>query len=102
MIDEIGADVALEVFPTANVLLHYVVSAFAINQHRHKPNGWINRVTQKLIDCGINTIDQLETKLRNGTLNDHINEHESPQLHQVTIHGFKLILGMADFHQGRF
>jgi hypothetical protein len=61
MIDKIGADVALEVFPTANVLLHHVVSAVAINQHRHNPNRWVNRVAQKLIDCGINTIDQLET-----------------------------------------
>jgi hypothetical protein len=37
MIDEIGIDEEHRVFPTANVLLHHVVSAVAINQHRHKP-----------------------------------------------------------------
>jgi hypothetical protein len=101
MIDEIGVDDAIETFPTANILLHHVVSAVSINQHRHKPNRWVNKVTLKLINCGITTIDQLELKLRSNTLNDHIHEHNLPRLHQVTIHGFELILGMADFHRGR-
>jgi hypothetical protein len=101
MIDEIGIDDELEIFPSAHVLLHHVVSAVAINQHRHKPNRWVNKVTLKLINCGITTIKQLELKLRSDKLNDHIHQHDLPRLHQVTIHGFKLILGMADFRQGR-
>jgi hypothetical protein len=101
MIDEIGIDAEPEVFPTAHVLLHHVVSAVAINQHRHKPNRWVNKVTCKLIDCGITTINQLELKLESDTLNDHFHQHDVPRLHQVTIHGFKLVLGMADFCQGR-
>jgi hypothetical protein len=102
MIMEIGIDVELKLFPTANVIMHHVVSAVAISQHRHKPNRWVNKVTQKLINCDINTIESLETKLNANSLNDHIGGHRLPQLHQVTIHGFKLILGTADFHQGRF
>jgi hypothetical protein len=101
MIDEIGNDEQPEVFPTANILLHHVVSAVAINQHRHKPNRWVNKVTHKLITCGITTSNQLEVKLESDTLNDHICEQDLPRLHQVTIHGFKLILGMADFRRGR-
>jgi hypothetical protein len=38
MIDEIGIDDELDVIPAAHILLHHVVSAVAINQHRHKPN----------------------------------------------------------------
>jgi hypothetical protein len=102
MMVEIGADVELKLFPTANALMHHVVSAVAINQRRHKPNRWVNKVTQKLISCGVNTIASLETKLNTNSLNDHIGGHQLPRLHQVTIHGFKLILGTADFHQGRF
>jgi hypothetical protein len=101
MINEIGTDDELEIFPSANILLHHVVSAVAINQHRHKPNRWVNKVTLKLINCGITTIEQLEEKLRSDSLNDHIHHHDLPRLHQVTIQGFKLILGMADFRQGR-
>jgi hypothetical protein len=33
---EIGLDDETEIFPKANVLLHHVVSAVAINQHRDK------------------------------------------------------------------
>jgi hypothetical protein len=101
MITEIGGDVDLETFPKMNVLLHHVVSAVAINQRRRRPNRWVNRVTQKLIDCDINTIDQLEVKLDDGTLNRHIQECRRPKFHQVTIHGFQLILGTADFRRGR-
>jgi hypothetical protein len=101
MIDEIGVDDEIEIFPSAHVLLHHVLSAVAINQHRHKPNRWVNKVTMKSINCGITNNEQLELKLRYDTLNDHIHQHNLPRLHQVTIHGFKLILGMADFCQGR-
>jgi hypothetical protein len=89
------------VFPTANVLLHHVVSAVVINQHRHKPNRWVKKVTHKLIICGITTNEHLESKLISNTLNDHIHQHGMARFHQVTIHGFKLILGMEDFCQGR-
>jgi hypothetical protein len=101
MIDEIGVDDEIEIFASAHVLLHHVVSAVAINQHRHKPNRWVNKVMMKLINCGITNNEQLELKLRSNTLNDHFHQHSLPRLHQVTIHGFKLILGMADFRQGR-
>jgi hypothetical protein len=101
MVDETGIDAEPEVFPAANVLLHHVVSAVAINQHRHKPNRWVNKGTCKLIDCGITTINQLELKLESDALNDHLHQHDLPRLHQVTIHGFKLILGMADFCGGQ-
>jgi hypothetical protein len=101
MIVEIGVDAEPEIFPTAHVLLHHIVSAVAINQHRHKPNRWVNKVTRKLIECGITTINQLEVKLELDALNDHFHQHNVPRLHQVTIHGFKLIMGMADFRQGR-
>jgi hypothetical protein len=101
MIDEIGIDDELEICSSANILLHHVVSAVAINQHRHKPTRWVNKVTLKLINCDITTIGQLEVELRSNSLNDHIHQRNLPRLHQVTIPGFKLILGMADFHQGR-
>jgi hypothetical protein len=102
MMFEIGPDDEPEIFPKANVLLHHVVSAVAINQRRHKPNCWINKVTLKLVNCDITTIEQLELKLHDGTLNNHIAKHHLPRLHQVSINGFKLILGTSDFHQGRF
>jgi hypothetical protein len=102
MIEEIGEDVDLQTFPKMNVLLHHVVSAVAINQRRHKPNRWVNRVTHKLIKCEINTIEQFETKLNNDSLNECLRKRQLPRFHQVTIQGFKLILGTADFRQGRF
>jgi hypothetical protein len=102
MVTEIGDDVDLQTFPKMNVLLHHVVSAVAINQRRHKPNRWVNRVTHKLIKCEINTVEQFEAKLNNGSLNNCLRERRLPRFHQVTIQGFKLILGTADFRQGRF
>jgi hypothetical protein len=98
---EIGKDAELVTFPAANILLHHVVSAVAINQHRRKPNRWVNKVTMKLIKCGINNIEQLETKLNNNSLNNIIGQQQLPRFHNITIHGFNLILGTADFHQGR-
>jgi hypothetical protein len=91
----------MEIFPQVNILLHHVVSAVAINQNRRKPNRWVNKVTHKLIVCNIKTVEQLDSKLSDGTLNDHIGKHDLPRLNQVTIHGFKLIMGTADFRQGR-
>jgi hypothetical protein len=101
MDNEIGDDVQMISFPEANILMHHVVSAVAINQHRRKPNRWVNQVTHKLIKCGITNIEQLESKLNDNTLNDVIGVHHLSRLHKVTIHGFKVILGTADFHQGR-
>jgi hypothetical protein len=98
---EIGIDVQQETFPSANILLHHVISAVSINQRRRKPNRWVNKVTKKLINCDINTIEQLELYLNNNTLNGLIGRKHLPRLHNVTIHGFNLILGTADFHQGR-
>jgi hypothetical protein len=47
MIGKTGADDEPENFPKMNVLVHHVVPAVAINQHRHKPNCWVNKVNQK-------------------------------------------------------
>jgi hypothetical protein len=102
MMDEIGADNKPDTFPRANILLYHVVSAVSINQHRQKPNRWINKVTLKLINCGITTVELLESKLESNTLNDAINQHGLPRLRQITIYGFRLILGMEDFCRGRF
>jgi hypothetical protein len=55
----------------------------------------------RFYNCGITNNEQLESKLRSDMLNDHIHQHNLPRLHQVTIHGFRSILGMADFRQGR-
>jgi hypothetical protein len=101
MIDEIGVDDEPATFPQANVLLHHTISAVSINQRRHKPNRWVNKVTLKLVNCGITTIELLESKLQSDTLNDHIHEKRLPRLHQITIYGFRLILGMEDFCRGR-
>jgi hypothetical protein len=102
MMDEIGADDEPGTFPRANVLLHHIVSAVSINQRRQKPNRWVNKVTTKLINCGINTVELLESKLDSNTLNAIINQHGLPRLHRITIYGFRLVLGMEDFRQGRF
>jgi hypothetical protein len=80
MVSKIGDNVEMEVFPQVNILLHHVVSAVAINQNRRKPNRWVNKVTHKLIVCNIKTIEQLESKLSDGTLNDHIGKHKLPRL----------------------
>jgi hypothetical protein len=102
MMIEIGDDVEPEVFLKVNVLLHHVVSAVAINQRRHKPNRWVNKVTVKLVKCGISEVKQLESMLATNTLNTCIGQHHLPRLHQLAIHGFELILGTADFCQGQF
>jgi hypothetical protein len=102
MMDEIGIDDKPETFPRANVLLHHVVSAVSINQHRQKPNRWVNKVTLKLINCGITTVELLESKLESDTLNVVISQRNLPRLHQITIYGFRLILGMKDFCRSRF
>jgi hypothetical protein len=60
---EIGVDAMMQTFPTNNTLLHHVVSRVAINQDRRKPNRWVNKIIQKLIDSGITSIDELESKI---------------------------------------
>jgi hypothetical protein len=102
MMDEIGADDEPTIFLRANVLLHHIVSAVSINQHRQKPNRWVNKVTLKLISCGITTVELLESKLECATLIDVVNQHDLPRFHQIMIYGFRLILGMEDFCRGRF
>jgi hypothetical protein len=98
---EIGTDAMMETFPPDNTLLHHVVSAVAINQSRRKPNRWVNKITHKLIDAGITSIQQLESKLDSNSLNNHLAELNMPTLHAITIMGFIRILGTADFRQGR-
>jgi hypothetical protein len=101
MNDKIGTDDEPAIFPRANVLLHHTVTAVSINQCRHKPNRWMNKVTLKLINCDITTVKLLESKLQSDTLNTHIKQKNLPRLHQITIYGFRLILGMEDFCRGR-
>jgi hypothetical protein len=98
---EIGADAMMQTFPTDNTLLHHVVSCVAINQDRRKPNQWVNKIMQKLIDSGITSIDKLESKIDDDTLNECLGSHGMPRLHAITISGFAHIIGSQDFHQGR-
>jgi hypothetical protein len=81
--------------------MQHVVTSVAINQNRRKPNRWMNKITHKLINAGIVSIDQLESKVDSHTLNEHLDDHGMPRLHIVTIMGFQQILSMPDFHQGR-
>jgi hypothetical protein len=101
MVIEIGVDVMMKTFPTDNTLLHHVVSCVAINQNRRKPNRWVNKITQKLIDAGITSIEQLESRINDNTLNESLDDHGMPRLHAITISGFTHIIGTQDFHQGR-
>ena len=101
MVAEIGPDDEREVFPAAHVLLHHTVVAVSINQRRRKPNRWINKVTRKLVNCGINTVELLESKLQDNTLSLVLQRHGLPKFHLMTIYGFNLILDTSDFRQGR-
>jgi hypothetical protein len=99
---EIGVDTMMKTFPTNNTLLHHVVSCVAINQDRRKPNRWVNKITQKLIDSGITSIfEELESKIDDDTLNECLDSHGMPRLHAITISGFTHIMGNQDFHRGR-
>jgi hypothetical protein len=99
---EIGVDSMMKTFPNNNILLHHVVSCGAITQDRRKPNRWVNKITQKLIDAGITSIKELESKINDDTLNECLGTHGMPRLHAITITGFSHIMGTQDFHQGRF
>jgi hypothetical protein len=99
---EIGIDSFMNTFPPESTLLHHVVAAVAINQDRRKPNRWVNKMTSKLIDAGILSIQQLESKLDSNSLNDHLDGLSMPTLRAITIVGFTHILGTADFCQGRY
>jgi hypothetical protein len=98
---EIGVDSMMNTFPPDNALLHHVVAAVATNQDRRKPNRWVNKITCKLIDAGITSIQQLKSKLDSNSLNNHLDGLGMPKLHAVTIVGFIRILGTADFCHGR-
>jgi hypothetical protein len=99
---EIGIDSMMKTFPANNILLHHVVSCTAINQDRRKPNRWVNKITQKLIDAGITSIEELESKINDDTLNECLDNHDMPRLHAITITAFSHIMGTQDFRQGRF
>jgi hypothetical protein len=98
---EVGVNAMMQTFPTDNTLLHHVVSCVAINQDRRKPNRWVNKITQKLIDSGITSIEELESKIDDDTLNECLDSHGMPRLHAITINGFTHSIGNWDFHQGR-
>ena len=74
---EIGADSMMMAFPTNNTLLHHVVSCVAINQDWQKPNRWVNKITQKLIDTDITSIEILKSIIHNGNLNECL-DHGHP------------------------
>jgi hypothetical protein len=99
---EIGIDSMMKTFPTNNILLHHVVSCAALSQDRRKPNRWVNKITQKLIDAGITSIEELESKINDNTLNECLDTHGMSRLHDITITGFSHIMGTQDFRQGRF
>jgi hypothetical protein len=90
----------METFPRSNTILHHVVSSVAINQSRRKPNRWVNRITNKLINAGITSIGQFESKINDGTLNDYLHAHDMPRLNAVTIVGLAHVIGTSDFRQG--
>jgi hypothetical protein len=98
---EIGMDATMEIFPRTNTLLHHVVSSAAINQNRRKPNRWVNKITHKLIDVGITSIEQLQARIDSNDINELFDDHDMPRLHAVTIIGLTHILGTTDFRQGR-
>jgi hypothetical protein len=102
MTREIGLDVEMDSFYADVVLIHHVVSAVAIMQHRRRPNRWVNKITNKLIKAGITSTSILESKLNSRCLNDHLGRHHLPRLHHITMIGFEQVLGMTDFRQGRF
>jgi hypothetical protein len=98
---EIGMDATMEIFPRTNTLLHHVVSSAAINQNRRKPNRWVNKITHKLIDAGITSIEQLQARIDSNDINELFDDHDIPRLHAVTIIGLTHILGTTDFRQGQ-
>jgi hypothetical protein len=98
---EIGIDVMMMVFPADNTLLHRLVSCVAIRQDRRKPNRWVNKITQKLIDVGITSIEELESKICDDTLNECLDNHGVPRLHDIAVRGFIHMLGTQDFCQGQ-
>jgi hypothetical protein len=97
----IGTEVMMMTFPVDHTLLHHVVSCVAIKQDRRKPNRWVNKITQKLIDSGITTIQELDSKINDDTLNECLDDHGMPRLHDITIKGFKQMTTTPDFCQGR-
>jgi hypothetical protein len=101
MLLEIGTDVKMETFHEDNILIHHVVSATAIMQHRRRPNRWVNKITHKLIKSGVTSIKILEDKLESDSLNDHLGRLHLPRMHHITLIGLQQILGTTDFRQGR-
>ncbi|OEU12556.1 hypothetical protein FRACYDRAFT_262961 [Fragilariopsis cylindrus CCMP1102] len=75
---EIGADSMMMTFPTNNTLLHHVVSCVAINQDWQKPNRWVNKITKKLIDTDITSIEILKSIIDNGNLNECLDDYDVP------------------------
>jgi hypothetical protein len=98
---EIGTDAMMMTFPVDHTLLHHVVSCVAVKQDRRKPNRWVNKITQKLIDSGVTNIEDLELKINDNTLNTCLDDHGLPRLHTITIAGFEQMINTPDFHQGR-
>jgi hypothetical protein len=101
MKNEIGVDTLMEIFLRNNTILHHIVSSVAINQSRCKPNRWVNKITHKLINAGITSTGQLESKINDGTLNDYLHAHDMPRLHSVTIIGLSHVICTSDIRQGR-
>jgi hypothetical protein len=101
MILEVGTDVTIDTFPKENILIHHVVSATAIMQHRRRPNRWVNKITHKLIKSGVTSVPILESKLDSASLNDQLSRHHLPRMHHITMIGMQQILGITDFQKGR-
>jgi hypothetical protein len=101
MVTEIGSDEQMDTFQPDHALIHHVVSAAGIMQHRRRPNRWVNKITHKLIKAEVTSIQILESRLADNTLNDHIGRQHMPRLHHITMMGLQQILGVTDFQQGR-
>ena len=97
---EIGADSMMMAFPTKNTLLHHVVSCVAINQDWQKPNRWVNKIIQKLIDTDITSIEILKSIIDKGNLNECLDDYDVPWLHAITISGVHPHHGHPGFSSG--
>jgi hypothetical protein len=96
IITAIGSDGDAD--PSDNNGIRDIIEGTAVAQLRHAPIRWTNKITAKLIACGINTPQSLDHAIRNGTLNNTIETNGSPALHKITVRGIKQTM---DFRQGR-
>ena len=98
LITKIGPDDAPEAADGHGI--RSIIETVASSQMRHSPIRWTNKVTSKLIDCGMITPGILQKEIKAGTLNDRIDMYCGGRsiLNKISIRGIKDEL---DFRQGR-